>query len=94
MAEVPIQTIDLAEPTFDPSLDQFVAVSGLTGLPSFGDTYTKCLLALAGADAVALAHAAKNPDEDPFTPDYLDLAAEEPTSQYRDSAEAAGYPGF
>ena len=94
-AGIPVETaiIDTAEPTFDPDLEQYVAVT-LVGTEVYGLTWTECFERLAGANATALAHAAKCPDDDPFDPDYAELAAEPVTSQYRDSAEAAGYPGF
>jgi len=83
--------IDTAEPTFDTDLDQYVAVT-VTGLEVYGLTWTECFRRLVGANETILAHAAKCPaDADPFEPDYAALAAEEPTSQIRDAADAAGY---
>ena len=93
MAEVqPIETstIDTAEPAFDRDLGQYVAVT-IVDSEVYGLTWTECLERLIGANETALAHAAKCPDDDPFAPDLLALAAEPVTSQYEDNRDAAGF---
>jgi len=84
-------TIDTAEPMYDDELEQYVAVT-IVGTEVYGLSWTECFERLAGANATALDHAARNPDEDPFAPDYAELAGEPVTSQIRDAADAAGYP--
>ena len=90
---VEISTIDTAEPAFDRDLGQYVAVT-IVDSEVYGLTWTECLERLIGANETALAHAAKCPDDDPFAPDLLALAAEPVTSQIEDARQAAGYPGF
>jgi len=84
--------LDFREPTYIPGVG-FLAVT-ITNQEVWGDTWSECAERQAGADEVAIDHARKCPEDNPFAPDLLDLAAEEPTSQIRDAADAAGYPGY
>ena len=47
--------VNLAEPTFDISLDQYVAWT-LIGTPVYGNTWSECFAKLVGANECAIDH--------------------------------------
>lgn len=57
-------------------------------------TLRKCGGVRGGVLAGWMEEMAASVDADPFALDYVALAAEPVTSQYRDAADAAGYPGW
>jgi len=65
MAEVATAIVNLAEPTFDPILRQFVATA-LTGQEVFGWTWTECAARQSGANECAIDHAMYCPEDDPM----------------------------
>lgn len=79
----PVTTIPIAPDVF------------IRKMESAADMLRSISVSVHGADLARwLEEMADSVDVDPFAPNYVALAAEEPTSQYQDAVDAAEYPRF